>query len=116
MDQILPSNNVVRVFDPQNPANPYSDVIYNRNKNQNVQTGSKELYQQSLVNSLQPFPQEFVRVSPTRNTMFFFPSAAITPMTIGVAGSLPVGAYQPSAIGRFFTAGVQVDKVNNFES
>lgn len=112
MDNNL-TNNYVRVFNPQNPANPYPDIL-SRTKNQyNITTGSKELYQQSLIDSLQPFPQEFVRVSPTRNAMFFFPSAGITPMTIGVAGSPPVGAFQPIALGTFFTAGVQVNTTNN---
>lgn len=107
------TNNYVRVFDPQNPANPYTDVINNRNKNVGEPPGSGPQLKASLIQSLQPFPQEFVRVSPTRNALFFFPSASITPMTLGVAGSPPIATYQPTAIGNFFTAGLQVNNVNN---
>lgn len=116
MDEQNVNSGYVRVFNPFNPGNPYSDVYWTRNKNPDTMvTGQGPQLKASLTQSLQAFPQQFVRVSPTRNTQFFFPSASITPMTLGVAGAPPIGAYQPTAVGSYFTAGTQVNNnINQF--
>lgn len=116
MDEQNLNNGYVRTFDPRNPGSPYADIYWDRNKNPDTMvTGQGSQLKSSLAQSLQAFPQEFVRISPTRNTLFFFPSAATTPMTLGVAGSPPINAaIQPTAVGRFFTAGSQVNSNNNF--
>lgn len=115
MTDYITNGGYVKEFNITNPGNPYSDVYWDRNKNPvELETGKGPQFKASLAQSLAPFPQEFVRISPTRNTHFIFPSASITPMTLGVAGSPPIGAAQTSAIGKFFTAGVQVNNINSF--
>lgn len=101
----------VREFSPTTPGNPYSDTYWTRDKNpaDNV-VGQGPQLKAGLTQSLRPFPKDFVRISPTRNTLFFFPNAASTPSPLGVAGAPPIGVSEPTVIGRFPVAGSQVNK------
>lgn len=106
-------NGYVRAFNPTNPSSPYTDIFYNRNKNLGVNESSEAQYSQSLAQSLQQFPTEFVRISPIRNTMFAFPSTSLSGMTLGTAGAPPIGAEgEPNRIGRINVAGFQVNSLN----
>lgn len=61
----------------------------------------------------QQFPTASPMTSPTRNSLFAFPVAGVTPSTLGTASSPPVGTVdQPVTIGGERVAGEQVNSIN----